>query len=123
MRFIAAFSHLLRLASIWVRQVAFGSTTVVVTVAVPFARAGSHFARDFEDLVGLLATTADKTTFCLLVRIDWDTVGRIITRVMRDKLDRARLDNLFEIGVDEVTWKRQHQYLTLVSKHRNNQVV
>jgi hypothetical protein len=57
------------------------------------------------------------------VRIDWDTVGRIITRVMGDKLDPAQLNNLFEIGVDEVTWKRQHQYLTLVSKHRNNQVV
>jgi transposase len=95
----------------------------MVTVAVPFARAGSHFTRDFEDLVGFLATTADTTTFCRLVRIDWDTVGRIITRVMGDKLDPARLNNLFEIGVEEVTWKRWHHYLTLVSNHRKNQVV
>ncbi len=57
----------------------------VVTEGVPFARAGSHFTRDFEDLVGFLATTADKTTICRLVRIDWDTVGRIITRVMGDR--------------------------------------
>ncbi len=71
----------------------------------------------------LPATTAAKTTFCRLVRIDWDTVGRIITRVMGDKLDPAQLNNLFEIGVDEVTWKRQHHHLTLVSKHRKNQVV
>lgn len=54
---------------------------------VPFARAGSRFTRDFEDLVGWLATTMDKTAICRLVRIDWDTVGRIIERVMDDGLD------------------------------------
>ena len=95
----------------------------VVTERVPFARAGSHFTRDFEDLIGFLATTADKTTICRLVRIDWDTVGRILTRVMGEKLDPTRLDNLFEIGVDEVSWRRRHKYLTLVSNHRKDQVV
>src|SRR5664280_549073 len=48
----------------------------------PFARAGSRFTRDFEDLVGWLATTMDKTALCRLVRIGWDTTGRIIERVM-----------------------------------------
>jgi len=91
--------------------------------AVPFARAGSYFTRDFEDLVGFLATTADKTTVCRLVRIDWDTVGRIIERVTDDGLDPARLENLFEIGADEVSWRKHHNYITLVSNHRNNTVV
>jgi transposase len=91
--------------------------------AVPFARAGSYFTRDFEDLVGFLATTADKETVCRLVRIDWDTVGRIIERVMADGLDPDRLEQLFEIGVDEVSWRRRHKYLTLVSNHRTNTVV
>ena len=95
----------------------------VLTEAVPFARAGSHFTRDFEDLVGYLATTADKSTICRLVRIDWDSVGRIITRVMGEKLDAGRLEDLFEIGVDEVSWRRHHRFLTLVSDHRKNQVV
>jgi len=54
----------------------------VITEAVPFARHRSDFIRDFEDLVGYLATTADKTTITRLVRIDWDTVGRIISRVL-----------------------------------------
>jgi transposase len=70
-----------------------------------------------------LATTADKTTICRLVRIDWDTVGRILTRVMADRLDPNRLESLFEIGVDEVSWRKRHNYLTLVSNHRTNQVV
>jgi transposase len=90
----------------------------VRTQGVPFARAGSRFTRDFEDLVGWLATTMDKTAIRRLVRIDWDTVGRIIERVMVDGLDPDRLDNLFVIGVDEVSWRKGHAYITLVSSHQ-----
>lgn len=62
-------------------------THAVRTEGVPFARASSHFTRDFEDLVGWLATTMDKTALRRLVRIDWDTIGRIIERVMATGLD------------------------------------
>jgi transposase len=90
---------------------------------VPFARHRSGFTRDFEALVAWLATRTDKTTICRMVRIDWDTVGRIIARVCADELDPDRLENLFEIGVDEVSWKRQHNYLTLVADHIRGQIV
>ena len=36
---------------------------------------------------------------------------------------RDRLENLFEIGIDEVSWKRQHNYLTLVADHIRGQIV
>jgi transposase len=93
------------------------------TEAVPFARPGSRFTRDFEDLVGWLATTMDKTALCRLVRIDWDTVGRIIERVMATGLDPARLENLFCIGVDEVSWRKGHSYITLISDHATGKFV
>ena len=95
----------------------------VHTEGVPFARAGSRFTRDFEDLVGWLATTMDKTALRRLVRIDWDTTGRIIERVMVDGLDPDRLDGLFEVGVDEVSWRKGHSYITLVSDHRRGKFV
>ena len=91
--------------------------------AVPFARAGAQFTRDFEDLVGWLATTMDKTAVCRLVRIDWDSVGRIITRVMDDGLDPDRLESLFDIGVDDVSWRKRHNYITLVSDHHRRRIV
>jgi len=90
---------------------------------VPFARHASGFTRDFEQLVAWLATKADKSTIRRLVRVDWDTVGRIIARVCADELDPDRLHNLFEIGVDEVSWRRQHRYLTLVADHIRGQIV
>jgi transposase len=95
----------------------------VLTEGVPFARAGSRFTRDFEDLVGWLATTMDKTALCRLVRVDWDTVGRIIERVIATGLDPKRLDNLFVAGVDEVSWRKGHSYITLVSNHETGKFV
>ena len=93
------------------------------TEGVPFARSGSRFTSDFEDLVGWLATTMDKTALCRLVRIDWDTTGRIIERVMATGLDPNRLDKLFSVGVDEVSWRKGHSYLTLVSNHETGKFV
>ena len=90
---------------------------------VPFARHRAGFTRDFEQLVAWLATRTDKTTICRLVRVDWDTVGRIIERVSADELDPDRLEGLFEIGIDEVSWRRQHRYLTLVTDHQRGCVV
>jgi len=95
----------------------------VRTEGVPFARAGSHFTRDFENLVGWLATTMDKTAIRRLLRVDWDSVGRIIERVMATELDPRRLEGLFSIGVDEVSWRKGHSYLTLVSNHATGKFV
>jgi transposase len=95
----------------------------VVTEAVPFARRGAQFTRDFEALTAVLATKTDKTTIARLLRIDWDTVGRICQRVVADDLDPTRLDALVHIGVDEVSWKKHHHYLTLVTDHDRKRIV
>lgn len=95
----------------------------VRTEGVPFARPGSRFTRDFEDLVGWLATSMDKSALRRLMRIDWDTTGRIIERVIETGLDPRRLDDLFVIGVDEVSWRRGHSYLTMVSNNATGKFV
>ncbi|MGH8901319.1 MAG: transposase family protein [Egibacteraceae bacterium] len=74
----------------------------VVTERAPFARVGSRFVADFTDLVAWLASKTDKTSVTRLCRIDWRTVGAIITRVSAEKLDPGRLDGLYDIGVDEI---------------------
>jgi len=91
--------------------------------AVPFARDGARFTRDFEDLAAWLATKTDKSAICRLVRIDWQTVGRIVQRVGDELLDGDRLGDLFEISIDEVAWRKGHRYLTLVGDHRRRCVV
>jgi transposase len=95
----------------------------VVTEGVPFAVAGSRFTTDFEDLVAYLATRTDKSTIARLCRIDWDSVGRICQRVVERGLDTERLDGLVHIGIDEVSWKRHHNYLTLVTDHERKKII
>ncbi len=95
----------------------------VRTEGVPFARSASGFTADFEALAAWLATKMDKTAVTRLVRVAWMTVGAICERVSAAELDPARLDELFEIGLDEVSWRKRHRYLTLVSDHRRGKVV
>jgi transposase len=95
----------------------------VVVEEVPFARHRSGFTRDFEVLTAFLATKTDKTTIARFLRIDWDTVGRICERVVATDMDHDRLDGLVNIGVDEVSWKKHHNYLTLVTNHATAKVV
>ena len=91
--------------------------------AVPFARHRAGLTRDLDDLVAWLATKADKTTISRLVCVDWQTVGRVIARVCDEQLDERRLDDLFDIGIDEVAWRGGHRYLTLVTDHRRGKIV
>ena len=90
---------------------------------VPFARDGARFTRDFDDLVAWLATKTDKTATCRLIRIDWQTIGRVIKRVADELIDTDRLSGLFEISIDEVAWRKGHRDLTLVGDHDRGCVV
>lgn len=98
-------------------------THKVVTEAVPFARPGSNLTRDFDDLLAWLAIKMDKTSICRLSRVSWRTVGRACERVVATELDPDRLNGLFRIGVDEISWRKHHKYLTLVVDHQREKVV
>ncbi|MCI4673452.1 ISL3 family transposase [Candidatus Mycolicibacterium alkanivorans] len=95
----------------------------VLAEAVPFARPDSRHTRDFEDLVAWLVTKADKTTVSTFARIAWRTVGAICERVAAEVLDPDRLCGLVDIGVDEISWRKHHRYLTLVSDHDSGTIV
>ena len=42
---------------------------------------------------------------------------------MDNELDPARLDGLFRVGVDEISWRQHHKYLTLVVDHDRGCVI
>ncbi|HLW96504.1 MAG TPA: ISL3 family transposase [Solirubrobacteraceae bacterium] len=91
--------------------------------AVPWARPGAHHTRDFEDTVAWLAQQMAKTQVAGLLRIGWDTVGRIVERVVAERLDERRLAGLVCIGVDEISYRRHQRYLTTVVDHRAGRIV
>jgi transposase len=95
----------------------------VTTELVPWAAPGSWFTEAFEDTVAFLAQAAAKTVVAALMRVAWPTVGSIVERVVARRLPGDRLDGLTEIGVDELSYRKHHEYVTLVTDHTAGRVV
>lgn len=90
---------------------------------LPWAETSSWFTRPFEDHVGYVAQRCDKTTVSSMMRVAWDTVGAIIQRVVGRHRDGDPLDGLTQIGVDELSYRRHHEYVTIVVDHGRGHVV
>jgi transposase len=96
----------------------------VVVASVPWARHGAGHTRYFDDTVAWLAVACSKTTVTLLTRVAWRTVGAIVKRVCAD-VDAVtdRFASLRRIGIDEISYKKGHKYLTVVVDHDTGRLV
>lgn len=96
-----------------------------VTVAqVPWARHGAGHTRFFDEQVAWLATVCSKSAVLELMRIAWRTVGGIISRVWADTEQGVDLlAGLRRIGIDEISYKKGHKYLTIVVDHDTGRLV
>jgi transposase len=90
---------------------------------VEWARGGARYTRDFDDLTAWLAQQMSQTQVTRLMRIGWETVGKIVARVVAEKLPAGRLDGLAFIGVDEVSYGADHKFLTSVVDHERGSIV
>jgi transposase len=95
----------------------------VLVELVPWAEPGSWFTFDFEEHVAYLAQKADKTSVVDTMRIAWRTVGAIAARVVERYRSGDRLDGLTHIGIDELSYRRHHEYVTVVIDHVAERVV
>lgn len=95
----------------------------VLVEAVPWAAHGSSFTYRFEDQVAFLAQQANRTAVSELMRIAWRTVGNVIERVTARLGPRDLLSNLRRIGVDELSYRKHHEYITVVVDHDTGRIV
>jgi len=95
-----------------------------VVAQVPWARHDARHSYAFDDQVAWLVTHTAKTTVVELLRISWPTVGAIVSRVVADgRALRDPFDGLVRIGIDEISYKRGHKYLTVVVDHDSGRLV
>jgi transposase len=60
----------------------------------------------------------------VLLRIAWRTVAAIVTRVVADGRDtNDLLSGLTRIGIDEISYRKGHRYLTVVVDHGSGRLV
>jgi len=96
----------------------------VVVASVPWARHDSRHTRVFEDTVAWMATRTSKSTLEVLLRIAWRTVGAIVARVVAEGVAaRDPLEGLRRIGIDEISYKKGHRYITIVVDHDTGRLV
>lgn len=92
----------------------------VVVAHVPWAAHGAGHTHTFDAQVAWLVTKTSKAAVTELMRIAWRTVGAIIDRVWQ-AAERASatdgLDGLRRIGIDEISYRRNLKYLTVVVDH------
>jgi transposase len=90
----------------------------VIAAQVPWARHGAGHTYAFDDTAAWLVTHCSKSAVRDLLRIAWRTVGSIVTRVVADaEAGTDRFADLARIGIDEISYKRGHKYLTVVVDH------
>ena len=96
----------------------------VVVAHVPWARPGAKHTWAFEDTCAWLAAHAAMSVLTVLLRIAWRTVAAIVTRVVADGRDtNDLLAGLTRIGIDEISYRKGHRYLTVVVDHTTGRLV
>jgi len=96
----------------------------VVVAAVPWARHGAGFTRGFEDTAAWLAVHTSRVAVAELLGVAWRTVGRMLTRVAEEAGHGVdRLAGLRRIGIDELSHRKGHRYLTVVVDHDSGRLV
>lgn len=90
---------------------------------VPWASRWSRVTRSLSRAVAELSRRTDLTTVARHFGIGWKTVGGIIRQVVQWGLQCRQKKPLRIIGIDEVSRKKGHRYLTLVYDLPRGQLV
>ena len=90
----------------------------IVVAAVPWARPGSRFTRQFEDQAAWLCAGMTGTKAAELLRTTWRPVQAIVERVVADLAGKTeRLAGLKRIGIDEISYRKGRRFLMIVVDH------
>jgi transposase len=96
----------------------------VVVAHVPWARPGARHTWAFEDSCAWMAAHAAMTVVTMWLRVAWRTVAAMVARVIADGLDtNDLLAGLTRIGIDEISYRKGHRYLTVIIDHRTGRLV
>lgn len=96
----------------------------VVVQQFPWARHKSRFTKNFEETAVWMSLHMSRKAVSEYLRVSWDTVGPIISRVENEISKNTNLFyNLVNIGIDETSYKKGHKYITIVVNHDTKTVV
>jgi transposase len=86
----------------------------VTTEMVPWATGKSPMSHAYVWFLASWAKTLSWKETARRFRTTWDAVFRAVEHAVEWGLEHRNLDGIRSIGVDELSWKKGHKYLTLV---------
>ena len=87
----------------------------VTTVKAPWTQPGSRFTRMFEAFaVQVLLASASVVQSVELLRLDWDSLQRIMYRAVERGLVRRAIDKVQAVGSYEKNFGRGHDYVSII---------
>jgi transposase len=87
----------------------------VLQIEVPWAEPGSGFTALMEALVIDWLQEASIRAVARRMDLTWDEVDGVMQRAVKRGLARRRLEGIRHVGVDETSFQRRHEYVTIVS--------
>lgn len=96
----------------------------VKTIAVPWAEKHSRFTWMFEAFaIRVLQACSNVKRATELLKLHWDTVHAIIERAVGRGLDRRTLEGTAHVGMDEKSFGRGHDYISVMTDIDNRRVL
>jgi transposase len=83
-------------------------------IEVPWAEPGSRFTALLEVVVINWLKEASTTAVARMLRMSWDEVDGVMQRAVKRGMSRRRSQPLRAIGVDETSFQKRHEYVTIV---------
>lgn len=88
----------------------------VKTITVPWAGKHSRFTLMFEAFaINVLQSCANVSRAATLLGLGWDAVHSIIERAVARGLDRRSLDSIKHVGMDEKSFGKGHDYVSVLT--------
>ena len=92
-------------------------------IQVPWGESGSRFTALFEALIIDWLKEASVAAVARQLRLSWHQVDGVMGRAVRRGLLRRKRKLPARLGVDETSFKRRHEYVTVVTDHDAKVVV
>jgi len=87
----------------------------VVSVRVPWAEPGSGFTALYEALVIDWLKEASIQAVSRQLSLSWNAIDGIMQRAVKRGLARRQVESPKHIGVDEISFRKRHDYITVVA--------
>jgi len=95
----------------------------IVQMRVPWAEPGSSFTALFEALVIDWLLAASTSVVAKYLRLSWNAVDGIMQRAVRRGLDRRTITPSEHLSIDETSFQRRHEYVTVVTDQTTGHVL